>query len=151
LPVALIVLSELASSMARREAHGVRLVLLIRNWVGPFGALLLLLAQVRLVTAAFARVKAAAPMFGLLGILALLNALNVAVFVTARQGSWRNRLPSIFTDIARIVLIIVSVAILFWIVWGADVGGVFTALGIGSIVIGLALQNAVGPLIAGLL
>lgn len=151
LPVALIVLSELASSMARREAHGVRLVLLIRNWVVPFGALLLLLAQVRLVTAEFDWVKATATMFGFLVILALLNALNVAVFVTARQGSWRNRLPSIFIDIARIVLIIVSVAILFWIVWGADVGGVFTALGIGSIVIGLALQNAVGPLIAGLL
>lgn len=34
--------------------------------------------------------------------------------------------------------------------WGTDVGGLFTALGIGSIVIGLALQSAVGPVVAGL-
>ena len=35
--------------------------------------------------------------------------------------------------------------------WDADVGGLFTALGVGSIVIGLALQNAVGGVISGLL
>lgn len=152
LPVLLIVLSEVAASMARRGTHGVRLVIFLRNWVVPFGALLLLLSQVQLVTAnGFDWVKLVATLFGFVVILALLNGLNVAVFLTARQGTWRNRLPSIFVDIARIVLIIASVAILFAVVWGADVGGVFTALGIGSIVIGLALQNAVGPLIAGLL
>ena len=35
-------------------------------------------------------------------------------------------------------------------VWGADIGGLFTALGIGSIVIGFALQNAVGSVVSGL-
>lgn len=151
LPIVLLVLTEIAASMARREAHGVKLVLLVRNWVVPFGALLLLLAQTRLVTGDVDWVRVIATGFGFLVILALLNGLNVAVFVSARQGSWRNRLPSIFVDIARVVLIIVSVAVLFAVVWQADVGGVFTALGIGSIVVGLALQNAVGPVIAGLL
>ena len=51
----------------------------------------------------------------------------------------------------RVVLIVVCVAVLFAVVWQADVGSMFTALGMGSIVIGLALQNAVGPVIAGLL
>ena len=41
-------------------------------------------------------------------------------------------------------------AVLFAWVWGADVGGLFTALGVSSIVIGLALQNAVGPIVSGL-
>ena len=39
---------------------------------------------------------------------------------------------------------------LFGWIWGADIGGLFTALGIGSIVIGLALQNAVGSVLSGL-
>jgi len=151
LPIVLLVLTEVATSMARRDSHAVKLVLLIRNWVVPFGALLLLLAQTRLVTGEIDWVRVIATGFGFLLIVALLNGLNLAVFVTARQGSWRNRLPSIFVDIARIVLIVVCVAILFAVVWGADVGGVFTALGIGSIVVGLALQSAVGPVISGLL
>ncbi|HRN29511.1 MAG TPA: mechanosensitive ion channel family protein, partial [Terrimesophilobacter sp.] len=64
---------------------------------------------------------------------------------------WRERMPSIFIDVVRFLVIVVSIAVLFSWVWGADVGGLFTALGIGSIVIGLALQNAVGSVLAGLL
>ncbi len=151
LPIALLVLSEIAAGMARRDRPGVRLVLLIRNWVLPVGALLLLLAQTRLVTGEFDWVRVVATGFGFLVILTLLNGLNIVVFARAREGSWRNRLPSIFIDIARVVLIVVSVAVLFAVVWQTDIGGVFTALGIGSIVIGLALQGAVGPVISGLL
>jgi hypothetical protein len=40
--------------------------------------------------------------------------------------------------------------VLFGWIWNADIGGFFTALGIGSIVIGLALQNAVGSVLSGL-
>jgi small-conductance mechanosensitive channel len=36
-------------------------------------------------------------------------------------------------------------------VWGANLGGLIAAVGVGSIVIGLAVQNAVGPVISGLL
>ena len=39
---------------------------------------------------------------------------------------------------------------LFSTIWNADIAGLFTALGIGSIVIGLALQNAVGSVLSGL-
>ena len=80
----------------------------------------------------------------------LLNGLNLAVFVTAKRGTWRDRLPSIFVDIARVLLIVVGLAILFGWIWGADIGGLFTALGISTIVIGLALQNAVGAVLSGL-
>ena len=76
---------------------------------------------------------------------------NVALFANARAGSWRERIPKIFIEIARLILVIVGLALLFRLVWGADVGGVFAALGVTSIVIGLALQNAVGGVISGLL
>ena len=33
----------------------------------------------------------------------LLSGLNLAIFVTAKQGTWRNRFPSIFVDIARVL------------------------------------------------
>jgi small-conductance mechanosensitive channel len=40
---------------------------------------------------------------------------------------------------------------MFSFIWGADVGRLFTALGVTSIVLGLALQNSVGQIISGLL
>lgn len=151
LPVVLLVLTEVHAALARRDNPIARIVLLLRNWVVPFGALLLLLAQVRLVTGDVDWIKVTATIFGFLVILVVLNGLNVAVFVTARSGSWRQRIPKIFVDITRLVVIVICLAVVFAVVWGADIGGLFTALGIGSIVIGLALQNAVGPLISGLL
>ena len=48
-------------------------------------------------------------------------------------------------------LIAVGLAIIFSYIWGANVGGLFTALGITSIVLGLTLQNSVGQIISGLL
>jgi small-conductance mechanosensitive channel len=150
-PVLLLVLTEVHASLVRRGSHGARIVALVRNFLVPVGGLLLLLSQTaRVDSPEFTWTRVAGTVFGFLVILVLLNGLNLAFFVTAKSGTWRNRLPSIFTDLARALLIILCLAVLFSIVWGADIGGLFTALGIGSIVIGLALQNAVGSVLSGL-
>jgi hypothetical protein len=83
--------------------------------------------------------------------LLLLSGANAALFGQARAGSWRERLPGIFIDLGRLVLIILGVALLLSWVWGANIGGLVAAVGVTSIVIGLAVQTAVGPVIAGLL
>jgi small-conductance mechanosensitive channel len=77
--------------------------------------------------------------------------LNATLFQGAPETSWRNRIPSIFLDVARFVVIAVGLAVIFSYIWGANVGGLFTALGITSIVLGLTLQNSVGQIISGLL
>ena len=60
-------------------------------------------------------------------------------------------MPTIFLDVARFVLIALGLAVIFSYIWGANVGGLFTALGISTVVLGLALQNSVGQIISGLL
>jgi small-conductance mechanosensitive channel len=151
LPITLLVLTEVASSLERRGSRAATIVKVLRNYVAPVGALLLLLSQIRHVPGEFSWPQVVGTVFGFLIILVLLNSLNFALFVTAKQGSWRSRIPSIFVDIVRVILILVCLAVLFSVVWGADIGGVFTALGVGSIVIGLSLQNAVGSVVSGLL
>jgi small-conductance mechanosensitive channel len=152
LPIVMIVLTEVNGSLVRRGAHGSRLVLLLRNFVAPTGALLLLLAQTADVGSPSVNwVRIVATIFGFLIILALLGGLNLVIFETAKSGSWRSRVPSIFIEVVRVILIVVCLGVLFSVVWHADVGGLFAALGVGSIVIGLALQNAVGGVISGLL
>jgi CRP-like cAMP-binding protein len=60
-------------------------------------------------------------------------------------------MPSIFIDVARFAIIAIGLAMILAYVWGANVGGLFTALGVSSIVLGLTLQNSVGQIISGLL
>jgi small-conductance mechanosensitive channel len=150
-PIALLVLTEIQSALERRGSRAARIISLIKNYVVPVGALLVLLAQVQFVREQPAWWQVTATIFGFVVILVVLNALNFGLFVTAKQGTWRSKVPSIFVDIARVLIILVLVAVLFGTVWNADVGGLFAALGVGSIVIGLALQNAVGGIVSGLL
>ena len=151
LPVVLLVLTEVQSMLERRGSRASRIVVLLRNYVAPVGALLLLMSQAQYADVELNWTRIVATVFGFLVILVLLNTLNFALFVTAKEGTWRSKIPSIFVDIVRIILIIVCLAVLFSAVWDADVGGLFAALGVGSIVIGLSLQNAVGSIVTGLL
>ncbi|MDH6194267.1 small-conductance mechanosensitive channel [Mycobacterium frederiksbergense] len=151
LPVGLVVLTEVNNALARRGSSLAKPVGLLRNYILPLGALLILLVKATEISAEATTVRVVATGFGFVVMVLLLSGLNAALFQGAPDSSWRSRIPSIFLDVARFALIAVGVAMIFAYVWGADVGGLFTALGVTSIVLGLALQNAVGQIISGLL
>ena len=153
LPVLTIVLTEVNARLVRRKSSMAKPVQMLRTYVLPLGALLVLLTQIpnEVVSNDGYWVKITATVFGLLVVMFTLSALNTALFLNATEDSWRSRMPSIFVDIGRIILIGIGLAILLSWVWGLDVGGLVAALGVGSIVIGLALQNAIGSIISGLL
>lgn len=152
LPLLLLILTELQSNLERRGNSLHKVIGLLRNAVVPIIAILILSVQVTDAVDPGKPVvnQIIGTVLGFLVIVFVLNGLNIVLFTNARKGTWREKIPSIFVDIARIVLIALGLALVFKIVWGADVGGIFTALGVGSLVIGLALQSAVGPVIAGL-
>lgn len=151
IPVLLVALTEVMTYLQQRGNPALGPVRMLRNYVVPVGGLLVLLALALQSPRDQVWVRIVATVLGLLLILLLLSGLNVALFSNARAGSWRERTPKIFIEIARLLLVVVGLALLFSFVWGADVGGLVAALGVTSIVIGLALQNAVGGVISGLL
>lgn len=151
LPITLVLLTELRNALARRGSALTRAVGLIRNYVVPLGALLLLLTQANQVSPDATPVRLIATVFGFVVLILLLSGFNATLFQGAPEGSWRKRIPSIFLDVARFVVIAIGLAMIMSFIWGADVGGLFTALGVTSIVLGLALQNAVGQIVSGLL
>ncbi len=59
-------------------------------------------------------------------------------------------MPGIFLDVARFAVIGVGLAVMLSYIWGVRVGGLFAALGVTSVVIGLMLQNSVGQIVSGL-
>jgi small-conductance mechanosensitive channel/CRP-like cAMP-binding protein len=151
LPILLLLLTELHNFLARRRSSYAKPVLLLRNYVLPACALFILIDQVEKANVEGNWARIAATVFGFLVMLFLLSGANAVLFGEAREGSWRKRLPTIFIDLGRLVLIVVGIGVLLSWVWGADIGGLVTAVGVTSIVIGLAVQTAVGPVIAGLL
>ena len=155
LPLALLALNEVHSSLARRGSAYVKPIALLRNWLLPAAAAYLLIDQLSHADGPAGShatwSKIAATIVGFLIMLILLSGANAALFGEARTGSWRQRLPGIFVDLGRLVLIVIGIGLLLSWVWGANIGGLITAVGVTSIVIGLAVQNAVGPVISGLL
>ena len=150
LPFTLISLTELHHALERRQSALARPVNLLRSYLVPLTALLMLLIEVAQVRAQLNSVRVLATVFGFLVLVLVLSGLNATLFEGAPQGSWRERVPTIFRDVTRLVLIAVGLAVIFSYVWGVRVGGLFTALGVGSVVIGLMLQNSVGQIVSGL-
>lgn len=150
-PVLLVILTEILRALERRGSPATKPLRLLRNWIVPVGALFGLLLFAFRSEEDFVWTRVVATVFGFLVILLILSAFNVALFGNAKTGSWQQRIPTIFIEIIRLLLVVVALALLFSWVWNADVGGLIAALGVTSIVIGLALQNAVGGVISGLL
>lgn len=150
LPVGLVALTELHNALSRRGNALARPVHLIRSYLLPLGALLVLLVKANEVSPEATPVRIVATVFGFAVLILLLSGFDATLFQGAPEGSWRRRMPAIFLEVARFVLIAVGLALILSFVWGANVGGLFTALGIGSIVLGLTLQNSVGQIISGL-
>lgn len=151
LPAILVLLTEIQHSLSRRRSFLARPVGLLRTFIVPLGALILLAVQTTSISVDATPIRILATVFGVFVLVMVLSGISATVFDNAPAGSWRRRMPSIFIDVARFGIIAVGVAVIFAWIWGANVGGLFTALGISSIVLGLTLQNSVGQIISGLL
>ena len=100
LPIAMILLTELHDALLRRNSHLARQVNLLRNYLLPLGALLLLLVGASQIPASDIPVRVLTTVFGLLVLVLLLSGLNATMFQSAPEKSWRKRLPAIFLDVA---------------------------------------------------
>lgn len=151
LPLSVLLLTELQHTLDRRGSVLARPIGLLRTFIVPMGAFLVLLVNTTGVSADATGIRIISTVLGFFVLVMALSGVNGTVFASAPSGSWRRRMPTIFIDVARFAIIAVGLAMILAYVWGANVGGLFTALGISSIVLGLTLQNSVGQIISGLL
>ena len=151
LPLSLVLLTEWQHTLQRRKSFLLRPVTILRNYLLPLGALLLLMLEANQIPPEATSVRVVSTLVAFVVLVLMLSGIKAALFQSAPDGSWRQRIPSIFLDVLRFVLIAVGLAMIFAYIWGANVKGLFTALGVTSIVVGLTLQNSVGQIISGLL
>lgn len=150
-PLVLILTTEWQQALRRRGSPLLRPVTMLRNLLVPLGALLMAMVGATQMPFASMPVRLVGTVVAVLVLMLLLAGIRASVFSNAPEDSWRHRIPAIFLDVSRFGLIAIGTGLILAYIWGAHIGGLFTALGIGSIVIGLTLQNSVGQIISGLL
>lgn len=150
-PLVLLVLTELVNSGQRRGWMLTPTLRALRTFVVPALAIMLFVTHVWQLPAERMPVRLVQTAFWLCVLYAALSLVNDGIFGAARAGSWQSRVPKLLRDLARTLLIAVGAAIIYSQVWKQEISGALTALGLGSIVIGLALQEPLGNLVSGLM
>jgi small-conductance mechanosensitive channel len=154
-PLLLLALNE-SIAVCRRRAFAVeRTLRTLRNLVVPAAALLVFVRFVLEWPKDSTASRLVESAFWVLVLYALLGVVNDLVFGRAGTGegrpSWTDRVPKLFRDLVRALLVAIGAMVVYSQVWGHEVSAALTALGLGSIVIGLALQEPLGNIVSGLM
>lgn len=148
-PLLMFLLGEIIVRLERRRKRITAPLRILRNLVLPSLALFILVSTVLPLPQDAIVIRIAETLLWIAVIYGALSFINVALFEEAEEESWRSNVPKLFLDLSRFFLVLVGTAIVFSTVWGADLGGLLTALGVGSLVIGLALQDSLGNIFSG--
>ncbi len=149
-PLLTVVLGEVIHRLRRRGRAIASTVRLVRNVLLPMLVLMLFLQHVLQVDPGTRLFRTIETVFWVCVIHAALSLLNVILFEQAEDDTWRSQVPKLLIDLARLFLILLGTAFVLASVWNADLAGLVTALGVSSIVIGLALQDTLGSVMSGI-
>lgn len=152
-PVALLVLNEAAGFCRRRGLSAGRTVRNLRNLVVPAAALFVFVRFVLELPAEAMAPRLAQSVLWVLLLYTLLGVVNDIFFSGAGSSrpAWTERVPKLFRDLVRALLVALGAMVIYSQVWGQEISAALTALGLGSIVIGLALQEPLGNIVSGLM
>jgi small-conductance mechanosensitive channel len=80
---------------------------------------------------------------------AVLAGLNAVMRAGVFAADLMSRTPGLMLDLVRLFLVLIASAFVASDIWAVDLGSLLAALGVGSVVIGLALQDTLSGLFAG--
>ncbi len=91
-------------------------------------------------------VKIFSTIFWISVIISTVAAFNALMLL---KNSKTAKVPKLLIDLARLFLIILGIAFVVSHIWGVDLTKLLTALGVGSVVLGLALQDTLSGVFSG--
>jgi small-conductance mechanosensitive channel len=148
-PVLLLVLNELIGLCVRKNWPIVKPLRTLRNFVAPSLAVLIFLRYILEQPSDSLWVRLAESVFWLMLLYTVLGIVNDILFGLGESDSWQRKVPKLFRDLAKALLVAIGAMVIYSKVWGYDFRGALTALGLGSVVIGLALQEPLGNIVSG--
>ncbi len=150
-PISMLVLNELINYCDSRSITITPTLKALRNFVLPALVLVLFIQFLLGLPQDATASRLAETGFWICVLMALLTFINDVVFGRARKGTWQERVPTLFRDLSRMLLVALGASIIYSHVWDQEITGALTALGIGSVVLGLALQEPLGNIVSGLM
>lgn len=149
-PLAVILLGEVIHRLRKNGKPLASTLEVVRNLVLPVFIFSLFTQYVLQLPPSDERVKSIQTLLWICVIHAALSLLNTVLFEQAKANTWRAKVPKLLIDLSRLFLVLLGTAIVSATVWNADLAGLVTALGVSSIVIGLALQDTLGSVMSGI-
>jgi small-conductance mechanosensitive channel/CRP-like cAMP-binding protein len=150
-PLAMVVIGELIEHRAGSYSPAyLKPLSILRNTLLPALFLSILLRRVIGYDGDHIAVKISDTFLGVVALNCAVAFMNVLVFGEGSALSKRMRIPRLLLDILRLFFVACGAAITISTVWGVNLGSLVTALGVGSVVIGLALQDTLGSLFSGI-
>ena len=122
----------------------------IRNFILPGLVLLWSLADVLGIQRTDTLFRVTETLFGFGLVWFLATVLKVLFFSEFEKDSVRARTPRLLVDILRLCFVVVGCLLVYSSVWQRDISPLLTTFGVGSLVLGLALQDTLGNLFSGL-
>ena len=150
-PLLVILLGETIDRLERRYNPLAAPLRLLRTFVLPVLAFELLVRRLFGFSGALASVRAIDTALLISIVATVLSAINVILIQqTAAAAVWA-RIPAIVFQLGRLAIVAIAIGVALSGIWGVNLGGVVTALGIGSLVFALALQEPLSNLFSGVL
>ncbi|MEZ4684048.1 MAG: mechanosensitive ion channel family protein [Caldilineaceae bacterium] len=150
-PILIIVLGELINRLEQRNSPYVNFWRYLRHSVLPLAIALLILQQILLLPPAGGSVRFLQTLFWVMLTITGLALVQAVTAAGSQKERWEATIPGLFTGVARALIICAPIYYLLSNVWGVDLSNLVTALGVGSLVIALALQDTLSNLVSGLL
>lgn len=151
LPLSFLILGELIGRLRQRGNPLAGTLAAVRNLLLPALATFLLVVQIAGAERGSVLVRLLQTVVLMFLLHVVLSLFKVLLFAGAAQGSWQARMPKLVRDLLQVGLILVGGGLILSTVWKIDLGSLIAALGVGSIVLGLALQEPLGNLFSGLM
>jgi small-conductance mechanosensitive channel/CRP-like cAMP-binding protein len=148
-PVLVVFLGELSHKLEKGNSQWNGFVRFMQRFVIPQLVLLLIFTKLLEFPADHVAVKIVETSLWIFLIYGAMTLINLMLFTESEESSWRIKVPKLLLDFARALIVALGAAFVLSNIWGFELGKMLAALGVGSIVLGLALQDTLSSLISG--
>lgn len=147
-PLLVILSGERAHHLDRQASKFASLIRFGQRFIMPQLVLLLITTRIIELPEHHVLVKIIETLLWVFIIYGVVTLFNLLVF-SESGGRWQIKAPKLLLEVMRIIIMALGIAIVLSNVWGFELGKMMAAFGVGSIVLGLALQDTMSSLFSG--
>lgn len=150
-PIVGIILNEIAERLTRRQHPLGAALKKVRLYLLPSLALLLVMRQLLDVAGTENTARIVETVTWIAVVVSAIALINALLTTSKQPIQWQLRVPKLFFQVARTAIVLLIGYYILNGIWQTNLSGVATALGLGSLVIALALQETLSNLVSGFL